>query len=216
MIDILNSIILDFLQRSLNFLPSFLSGIAILLIGFIIAAFLKKALLSLFQFVRLASLLEKTRLMAKSEVRIWEEVLTEILKWTVVIMFLIPTLEVWNLSQATNVINQFLFYLPNVIVAVIIGFVGLLAANLGHDLVKHSVKTIGVTSANTLAVFTKWLTLFFTVLVVLNQLGVAQDLISILFTGIVAMLALAGGLAFGLGGRDIAKEVLEELRNKFK
>lgn len=216
MVDILNSIVLDFLQRFLNFLPSFLSGVAILLIGLILAALLKKALLSLFQFVRLDSLLEKTKLMTKSEVIIWEEVLTEILRWTVVIVFLVPTLEVWNLSQATNVINQFLFYLPNVIVAVIIGFVGLVAANLGHDLVKHSVKTIGATSANTLAVFTKWLTLFFTVLVVLNQLGVAQDLIRILFTGIVAMLALAGGLAFGLGGKDIAKEVLEELRSKFK
>lgn len=216
MIEILNTIILDFIQKFMVFLPSFLSGIAILLIGLILSAILKKVLISLFRFIRLDTILEKTGLMVKSEVRIWEEVLTEILKWTVVIIFLIPTLEVWNLSQATNVINQFLFYLPNVIVAVIIGFVGLVAANLGHDLVKHSVKTIGATSANTLAVFTKWLTIFFTVLVVLNQLGVAQDLIRILFTGIVAMLALAGGLSFGLGGKEIAREVLEELRGKFK
>ncbi len=48
----------------------------------------------------------------------------------------------------------------------------------------------------------------------MNQLGVAQDLIRILFTGIVAMLALAGGLAFGLGGKEIAKEILEELKKK--
>jgi len=52
--------------------------------------------------------------------------------------------------------------------------------------------------------------------VVLNQLGVAQDLIRILFTGIVVMLSLAGGLAFGLGGRELAKEILEELKNKLK
>jgi hypothetical protein len=58
--------------------------------------------------------------------------------------------------------------------------------------------------------------MFFTILVVLNQLGVAQDLIRILFTGIVALLALAGGLAFGLGGQTAAKEILEEVRNKLK
>jgi len=53
-------------------------------------------------------------------------------------------------------------------------------------------------------------------LVVLNQLGVAQDLIRILFTGIVVMLSLAGGLAFGLGGKESAKEILDELKSKLK
>jgi len=91
-----------------------------------------------------------------------------------------------------------------------------LAANLVSDLVRHSVKTMGAASASSLAVFSKGAITFFTVLVVLNQLGVAQDLVRILFTGIVAMLALAGGLAFGLGGRDVAKELLEELKRKLE
>ncbi len=207
---------LDFLQRFFNFLPSFFTGLIILVVGLVLSTLLKKALLSIFSFVRLDAVLEKMRLMRRTEVKIWQEVLSEILKWTIVILFLIPTLEVWNLSRATLVINQFLFYLPNVIVAVVIGFVGLIASNLGYDLIKHSVRTIGTTSANTLSVFTKWLIIFFTILVVLNQLGVAQDLVRILFTGIVVMVALAGGLAFGLGGKDIAREILEELRDKFK
>ncbi|OGK46280.1 hypothetical protein A2963_00235 [Candidatus Roizmanbacteria bacterium RIFCSPLOWO2_01_FULL_40_13] len=212
----MNTIFYSFLQNFFNFLPNFFTGLLILIIGLTLASLLKRALLSLFSFARLDSFLEKMKLISRSEVKIWEDVLSEILKWTVVILFLIPTLEVWNLSRATIVINQFLFYLPNVIVAVVIGFVGLLASNLGYDLVKHSVKTLGATSANTLSVFTKWAIVFFTVLIVLNQLGVAQDLVRILFTGIVVMVALAGGLAFGLGGKDIAKEILEEIRKKFK
>jgi len=216
MLNLLNTIFYSFLQNFFNFLPNFFTGLLILIIGLTLASLLKRALLSLFSFARLDSFLEKMKLISRSEVKIWEDVLSEILKWTVVILFLIPTLEVWNLSRATIVINQFLFYLPNVIVAVVIGFVGLLASNLGYDLVKHSVKTLGATSANTLSVFTKWAIVFFTVLIVLNQLGVAQDLVRILFTGIVVMVALAGGLAFGLGGKDIAKEILEEIRKKFK
>ncbi len=132
------------------------------------------------------------------------------------VLFLIPTLEVWGLSRATAVLNQFLFYLPNVIVAVVIAFIGLLASNLTADLVRHSIRTIGSTSANAIAVSAKGAIIFFTVLVVLNQLGVAQDLIRILFTGIIAMLTIAGGLAFGLGGKDIAKDCLEELRKRIK
>jgi len=94
--------------------------------------------------------------------------------------------------------------------------VGILASNLTADLVRHSVKTMGSTASNSLAVFTRGTIVFFTVLVVLNQLGVAQDLVRILFTGIVVMLALAGGLAFGLGGKDVARELLEELKRKLE
>lgn len=216
MLILINSIIWNFLQNIFVFLPNFFTGLGILIVGLLLSTLLKRTLLSILSFARIDGVLEKMKLMKRTEVKIWLEVLSEILKWTVVILFLIPTLEVWNLSRATLVINQFLFYLPNVLVAVVIGFVGLLASNLGYDLVKHSVKTIGTTSANTLSVFTKWVIVFFTVLVVLNQLGVAQDLVRILFTGIVVMLALAGGLAFGLGGKDIARDILEELRNKFK
>lgn len=216
MFEILNNIIFTFLQKFFNFLPSFFTGLTILLIGLLLSTLLKKALLSIIMFVRLDSVLEKTKLMRKTEFKIWQDVISEILRWTIVILFLIPTLEVWNLSRATVVINQLLFYLPNVLVAVIIGFVGLIASNLGNDLIRHSVKSIGATSANTLAALTKWLIIFFTILVVLNQLGVAQDLVRILFTGIVVMIALAGGLAFGLGGKDIAREMLEELKKKFK
>ena len=216
MLVLINTIVVDFLQRFANFLPNFLGGLIILIIGLLLGSIIKQVVLSLLAFFRVDSLFQKTRLVERKDIRVWEEVLTEILKWTIVIIFLIPTLEVWGLSRATSVLNQFLFYLPNVFIAVVIAFVGLIASNLGSDLVRHSVKAIGSTSATTLAVFTKWLIIFFTALVVLNQLGVAQDLIRILFTGIVAMLALAGGLAFGLGGRDMAAEMLKELRNKFK
>ena len=52
----------------------------------------------------------------------------------------------------------------------------------------------------------------FAVLVALRTVGVASDLIYILFVGIVGMIALAGGLAFGLGGRDAAKEAIENAK----
>lgn len=216
MIQLTNTILVDFFQRLGSYLPNLFGGLLILIIGLLIGSIIKHVLMSLLTFLRIDNLFEKAKLLKKAEVKVWEEVLTEILKWSLIMVFLIPALDVWGLSRATMFLNQFLFYLPNVIVAVIIAFVGLLAANLGADLVRHSVKTMGATSANSLAVFTKWAITFFTILVVLNQLGVAQDLIRILFTGIVAMLALAGGLAFGLGGRDLAKEILEELKNKLK
>lgn len=216
MIYLVNTVLTNFWKKFTVYVPDFFGGLLILIIGLILASLLKRFLITLFRFLKLESLLDRARLLAKTEVKIWEEVLTEILKWTVVILFLIPTLEVWGLSRATIVLNQFLFYLPNVVVAVVIAFIGLLAANLVADLVRHSIKTIGASSANSIAVLAKGVIIFFTILIVLNQLGVAQELIRILFTGIIAMLAIAGGLAFGLGGKDLAREILEELRTKLK
>ena len=216
MISLVNGIVIQFWSRFANFLPNLLGGLLILIVGLIIADILKRVLLSVFSFFKLERVFQDSKLMDKGEVRLWEEVLVELLRWTVVVLFLIPTLEVWGLSRATTVLNEFVLYLPNVIVAVVIGFVGLVSSNLVADLVKRAVKTMGSGTANTLAVFTKATIVFFTALVVLNQLGVAQDLIRILFTGIVGMLAIAGGLAFGLGGRDMAKGVLEELKKKIK
>lgn len=212
--EVVNPVINSFLRSFINYLPSLFGGLLIFAIGLVLAEILRKILISLFNFLKIDLLIKKTKLAGKKEVTIWKEILAEVLRWGVVILFLIPAAEVWGLSKVTEVLNQLLFYLPNVLVAVVIGFVGLIFANLVSDLVKHGVKTIGATSAKTLAALAKFSIVFFTVLIVLNQLGIAQDLIRILFTGIVAMLALAGGLSFGLGGKDIAKEILEEFRKK--
>lgn len=216
MLDVTNGVITKFWIKLVNYLPDFFGGVLILIIGLILSSVFKKVLLTLFSFFRLETVLEKTKLAERREVKLWEEILAETLRWTIIVLFLIPTLEAWGLSRATVVLNQFLFYLPNVIVAVIISFIGIIVSNLAADLVKHSIRTLGSASANTLSVFAKSSIIFFTILIVMNQLGVAQDLIRILFTGIVIMLALAGGLAFGLGGKDIAQKLLEELHKKIK
>jgi len=212
--DAVNPVISTFLRSFITYLPNLFGGLLILAIGLVLAEILRKILVSFFNFFRLELLIKKTKIATEREVKVWKEILAELLRWSVVILFLIPAVEVWGLSKVTVVLNQLLFYLPNVLVAVVIGFIGLIFANLVSDLVKHSVKTVGSTSANTLAALSKFSIVFFTVLIVMNQLGIAQDLIRILFTGIVAMLALAGGLSFGLGGKDIAREILEEFRKK--
>ena len=216
LIDTVNSIVQPFWKSFVSFLPVLFGGLLILIIGLVVANLLKGILITLFSFLKLERLFQSTKAIEKGEVKLWEDVIAEIVRWTVIILFLIPTLQVWGLSEATTVLNQILFYIPNVVIAVVIGFVGLVSSNLLANVVKRTIKTLGSTTANTLAVFTKSVIVFFTILVVLNQLGLAQDIIRILLTGIIGMLALAGGLAFGLGGKDIARDLLSELTKKVK
>lgn len=198
------------------FLPNLLAGIIILLIGVIVGSIVKRLVISLFEALRLESYLHKYGVPEGKKEYNWANVFGEITRWFVIIIFLIPTADVWGLNQITSVLNTFLLYLPNVFVAAIIGIVGFVLAGLAHDVVLGAARGISAQAARTMASVARWAIIIFVTLAVLTQLGVAADLVRILFTGFVAMIALAGGIAFGLGGQDTAKSILETLRRSLQ
>lgn len=204
------------LTSAAGFIPNFLGGLVILLIGFTLAALVKKIFIEILNALKLETYLKKYGVPeAKNEFG-WVNILGEIARWFIIVLFLIPTAEVWGLPQITIILNTFLLYLPNVFVAAIIGLVGLVFARLAADIVLASTKGLSAGAARTIASIVRVSVTIFVLLAVLNQLGVAQDLIRILFTGFVAMFALAGGIAFGLGGKDTAKQILDTIKKKFK
>lgn len=198
------------------FIPKLVAGVAILLIGIIIASILRQLVVEFFKALRVETFLRRYGVPEMKAEFTWTNILAEIVRWFVIILFLIPTADVWGLPQIVTVLNQFLLYLPNVFVAAIIALVGFALARLAHDVVLASVHGVSSETAQTIASVARWAIVIFVILAVLNQLGVATDLVRILFTGFVAMLAIAGGIAFGLGGQDSAKEVVEGLRKKLK
>lgn len=200
----------------MSFVPKLIAGSLILLIGIVVASIFKQVVIGILRILRFESLLHKYGVPeAKNELS-WSNILAEIVRWFVIIVFLIPTADVWGLPQIVAVLNKILFYLPNVFVAAIIALVGFVLARLSRDIVFHLSRGVSPDTARAIASVTHWAVTIFVILAVLNQLGVASDLIRILFTGIVAMLALSGGIAFGLGGQGVARDVLEELRRKLK
>jgi len=204
------------MQAIIAFAPKFLLGLIFLIIGIIIAAFLKQILTELFRFFKFETYLAKYGVPETRDGAQWSTIVTEIARWFVIVAFLIPTADVWGLGRFASVLDGLLSYLPNVFVAVLLLLVGFVISRLVHDLVQASVHGVSQESAKSVALIARYAVLVFVFLVVLNQLGIASDLIRILFSGIVAMLAIAGGLAFGLGGKDAAKDTIEKLRKRVK
>lgn len=210
----------DTLMASINkgflaaatFIPNILTGIVILLIGVVLGSIVKKVIIEVFRTLNVESYLRRYGVPEAKREFSWTNMLAEIARWFVIILFLIPAAEVWDLRQVTVLLNAFLLYLPNVFVAAIIAVVGFVFARLAHDVVLASTREISPDGSQTIASITRWAIIIFVMLAVLTQLGVAKDLIRILFTGFVAMIAIAGGIAFGLGGQDTAKALLEALR----
>lgn len=197
-----------------NFIPRFVSGLIVLLIGIILATFLKQVLLELFKFIKLDQILKRYGIPETKEGIDWPNILSELVRWFVIVLFLVPTADVWGLGRFTEILNNLLLYLPNVFIAVLLLLVGFAISKLVYDLLRASVHGLSPDASKTVAMVGRWAVLVFVFLVALNQLGIASDLIRILFTGLVAMLAIAGGLAFGLGGQDFARDLLDRLRKK--
>ena len=198
------------------FLPNFIAGVVLLLIGVIFASIVKRIVIEVFSALKVEMYLKKYGVPEARKELSWTNILAEIVRWFVIILFLIPTVETWGLPQVTEILNTFLLYLPNVFVAAIIGLVGLVFARLAADVILASTRELSPEASKTIASATRVAITVFVFLAVLNQLGVAQDLIRILFTGFVAMFALAGGIAFGFGGQGAAKDVVEGIRKKVK
>lgn len=199
-----------------TFIPRFIAGLVIILIGIIIASLLKQLILSFFKTIRVEATLRRYGVPEMKEEYSWSVIFSEIVRWFVIILFLIPTADIWGLPRIGALLNELLLYLPNVFVAAVIALVGFVLAKLAHNLILASAKGISPDSSNAIAKVAQWAINVFVILVVLNQLGVAADLIRILFTGIVAMFAVAGGIAFGLGGQDTARDILNTLRKGLK
>ena len=204
------------LQAVVTFVPRFIAGLLILLIGIVIGSIIKQVILSASKSLNIDSYLRRYGVPELRQNYTWSNILAEIVRWFVIIIFLIPTADVWGMPRIGTLLNELLLYLPNVFVAVIIALVGFVLARLAHDVILASVKGVTKESANMVATAGQWIINVFVILAVLNQLGVASDLVRILFTGIVAMVALAGGIAFGLGGQKNAQDILDGIRKRLK
>lgn len=134
-----------------------------------------------------------------------------LVQWFLYIVALIAAADILGLRQISSFLEQVVLYVPNVIVAVVILIVGLIVSSFIHLLVKETATSAKLNSVDFLASVARWAILIFTFMAALVQLRVAPELIQILFTGLVLMISLAGGIAFGLGGKDRAKQLIDKI-----
>jgi hypothetical protein len=211
------SVVISSLVTLINFIPSFIGGLVILIIGLVLAAVAYRAVYGILKTLQVEKFLARygvTQIEGRDIE--WGEMLAEVVRWAIIIVFLVPALQAWRLDAVNTVLNRIILYIPNVLVAVILAMVGLAIARISYKVSYNAAHTVGKHLAHTVGLVAQWSITVFVAFLVLHQLGVAQELLRILFSGLVAMIALAGGLAFGFGGQQTAKEILEAIVKKFE
>lgn len=203
-------------QSVIEALPIVAGAIVVFILGLVVAGVLSRVVLKLVEILRLDELVGKLEIKATLErvgIRLRVGVLLAwMVRWFFIIVALIAATDILGWEQVTDYLKQVVTYIPNVIIAVIILLAGILLGNFVRGVVKSAVEAAKLSSAEFLSGMAKWAILVFSFMAALVQLQIAPDLIRTLFTGLVAMLALAGGLAFGLGGKEHASRLLEQLR----
>ncbi len=143
-------------------------------------------------------------------------VIAFLVKWFIIIAFLIVALDILHLQGTKIILISLINYIPQVVISILILLAGVALADFTKKLVLGSALFFSVKSATFFANLAKVVLIVFTVLVSLDILIPNSAIINTLFTGVVFMVALAGGLAFGLGGKEAARDAIEDMKESMK
>lgn len=201
-------------DRLIQFLPNILAAIIVLLIGWILGYFISNILRRALVSIGIDGLGDQLGLKQLSErsgrhIKI-SSLVQWIIKWFFILASIIAAADILGLNDITNFFyTDVMGYAGHVIIAMAILLLGILAANFLGDVIKGTVRAGGFEAGNLLGSLTKWAIIIFAMIAALSELQIAEAFLLDLFRAVIAMLAVAGGLAFGLGGKDHAKKVLD-------
>ncbi len=202
------------------FLPTLLGGIILFLVGLIIGNGLGQLVEKIIDLLKVDTALEKTgfkKFTDRAGLKLnTGYFLGQIVRWLIILSFLIAACNVWGLTAVGDFISSIVNYLPNLIVAILILIVAIILGEYSAKFVKASLAGAGLKYKNFLGSLTQWVFYIFGILAALSQLKIATSIVNTLFTGIVALFAIAGGLAFGLGGKELAQEILKNFKEEIE
>ena len=201
------------LNDVLVMIPDILVAIVLVLVGVFVARWLKGVVVSLLENLGVNSLAQKMGFGERASSMSIAQVVGVIVQVIVILLFVSEALQVANLEFMASLATAIFAYLPMVIAALIILAVGFWLANMAERLV-GSVLVDGAGQPSALRYVAKYAILGLVFFMAVSQLGIAPVIVNTAFLLILGAVALAFGLAFGLGGRETAARYLKKAEQR--
>lgn len=207
-------------DRIVEFAPNIIGAVLIVLIGAVVGMILGYIVTRILQAARVQSLSDQSRFTevlrkAKLGADI-AEITGNFVKWVTVLAFLIPAAAVLKVEGAQDFFEGMLLYVPKVLGVAVFVIFGAMLTDVLAKMARVSVDSLGLTLGKVIDALVRWAMYIFIALTAMFALGVAREFIVIMFTGLVAALAIGFGLSFGLGAQshmnDLVKRIREDLR----
>ncbi len=203
----------------ISFVPSLLVAVIIFIVGWVVGSVISKAISQVITSLKIDKLFASAGaedLLAKAGLKLnvggfigW------IVKWFVIVVFLMTSLEILGLTQVNDFLREaVLYYLPKVVIAALVLIIATVIAETMRKIVSGSAMAANVKSARMLGTIARYAIWIFAFIIALSELGIAATFMQVLFTGLIAMLAIAGGLAFGLGGKEAAGRAINNISSE--
>jgi hypothetical protein len=200
------------LMAVLAFLPALIGAIILLVVGWFLADLVARLVHTVLRRLGFETAAQRTGIsnfiaLTGARESSASSVLAELVKWFIRLIFIEMAAEAVHLTAVTALINQIVFFIPNLVVALLIVMVGMIVGNFVANLMRGGAGELGIQNPNLIATLARGAILVLAVIIALNQIGVAATIVNALFIAMVGAIALALGLSFGLGGREVAGQM---------
>lgn len=195
------------------FLPRLLSMLVIIVAGFVVALllqFIVRRIFGIAKFRKYCDSAGLTQMMRRAALPPPVDFLSQLVFWVVWIVFIVLGVDALGIQALQNQISRFFSFLPQIFVALVVLFVGLLIANFFSRATLLAAANANYPSARLLASLVRLLIIIFSLTMALEQIGLGRHVVLIAFSLAFGAMMLGAAIAFGLGGRDVAKRVLEQ------
>lgn len=199
-------------------IPKLIAFALILVVGWFVAGLLAKGVAMLLRKVKFNELAQRAGISSFMESMGTDAsgFLAGVVKWFVRLIAMVVAFDALGLPAVSEFLQQVLLWIPNLIVALVVLVIGGIAAKALSTFVRGTAEKAGIGSPKVLATIASVGVWAFAIIIAVNQLGIGATLVNTLFMATVGAIALALGLAFGLGGRDTAGKVVQEWYAKGK
>jgi len=208
----------QFLNQVAVSLPKLLGALLLLIIGWIIAKLIKRFVVKGLKIVKLSYLTKKAgidKFLKEGGIKITAiDAIGTLVYWIIMLVVILATLNSINLTSASTLFNQILLFIPNIIVAILIFIIGIYLAKFISQIILTSLKNMKDETAGIISKITYYAILVLTVFVILEQLNIAKEIVTSAFIILFGAICLAFVLAFGIGGKDWASEIIKKYLNK--
>lgn len=210
--------LLNLWQGIAGFVPRLIGALIIFFIGWFVAIGIQKLVIEILKAIRFNQYFERGGMksaLEKAEIKVNAAAFIGVIaKWILVFVFLLAAVEVLGFVQFAEFLRDVIGYLPNVVIAVLMLGAAVIIADISEKIVRVAIEGTKVGYGNLAGALARWSIWVFAILAILYQLKVVPELIQTLLTGVIALIVLAGGLAFGLGGKDMAADILNNIKKK--
>ena len=211
--DVLVTSFRDVVERLAHVTPRLLAMVVVILLGWAVAAIVRRLTVRVFRMADVDARCARWGLTASlSRSGIGQppsQVIGQLVFWTIFFVAILTSVEALEMPATAGMAAGVVRFLPNLVIAVLVWMVGWLLANFMAQAVLIAAVNAQIALAPLIAGAVRWLVLVFAGAAALTQLGIAREMVLLTFGIAFGGTVLALALAFGLGGKELAREILE-------